>query len=219
MRSIALSLLVVCLFGSSLQVFTYTQFLDAINLARTNPSVFADQIQSSSVFFNKATGKWADVWWEPNCNQNAYTWLKSVAPMAPLLHSDIAVYAASKHTRWMAHTLKKLSHTGENGSTLRTRITEAGTFDVCWALNENIASTGQAYTSANEYVFQWIADCGLNPKGHRDNIYSTKITHYGCAEVKDPLAENYFATCDGVTKMTFKPELRGNAHYLEAGLN
>ena len=218
MRRIVLSILLVCLFGASLQGFTHTQILAAVNLARTNPKAFAETAKKNPRFFSN--GAWVASAYEANCHLNTYNWLVKSAPVRPaLLEAAVAVFAAFKHSKWLALVKKTLSHTGENNSQPLDRLKAAGTFaSGSWAMNENIAMVYPAWPSANDWVFQWIADCGQPSRGHRNNIYSTSITHYGCAEYKDATRDMWYATCDGTVAMNLNAGIKTSATYREAGL-
>ena len=221
MRSSVLSILLLCLFGLSLQGFTHTEILAAVNFARTKPFEFSETAKLTWRFWNAKTLTWVVSSREVDCYKNAYDWLRTKAPkLSPLAGSRVAVYAAYYHTKYLATVLNKLSHDSADGTKASARIERAGTYaSGSWAMNENIAGAMPGHQSANDWVFQWIADCGyLTVKGHRDNIYSTSITHYGCSEV--PSATGWvYVTCDGVTEMKFRPEIESNSALLsEAGL-
>ena len=221
MRSSVLSILLLCLFGFSLQGFTHTQLLEAVNFARTNPVAFSETAKLSWRFWNAKTLTWVVSSREVDCYKNAYDWLQTSAPILPALQeSYVAVFAAYFQSKYLATVLNSLSHSGADGSSPYDRLVRAGDFTSgSWAMNENIAGTNPAHLSANDWVFQWIADCGyLTSKGHRDNIFSRTITHYGCSEVASTTGWVY-VTCDGVTEMRFKPEIDSNtALKSEAGL-
>ena len=220
MKSILPISIVICLLGYSLQGYTHTQLLEAINFARTNPKEFAETAFIGKSFWNAKKQAWGDTPGEPGCFQKAYDWLKNEAPvLPPFIESPVAVLAAYKHTKWMATSVpNKFGHRGENGSWPIDRVFQLGTFDSKgWGFNENLAGAKPGI-SPNSWVFQWITDCGVNPRGHRDNIFSTKVTHYGCAEYASATRWTYI-TCVGVSAMTFLPEIKAQTDLLaEAGL-
>ena len=228
MRIIIFGLLFLCLSGSALS-YTSAELLASINFARTNPRGFAEAVKSLSSFYTNGAWKYSS---ETNCYQNAFDWL-SAAPAVPALQSStVAIAAALGHSRWMASTFNDLSHTGKDGSSISTRFTALSTWD--WAnsnykmaINENIAVTPSKFVSVNDWTFMWIADCGLYPtKGHRDNIFSTRISHYGCAEAVGTWVNKWennrryensiFATCDGNTAVKPLDSFLSSAIYTEA---
>eukprot|EP00644_Phytophthora_capsici_P005264 jgi/Phyca11/97193/e_gw1.1.1514.1 len=78
--------------------------------------------------------------------------------------------AAQRHSDDMAEN-DFMSHTGSDGSTMVTRVTEAG---FTWnLLAENVAA-GQANVDA--VMTSW-----MNSAGHRANILNPTITMFGCA--------------------------------------
>ena len=220
MKTILPIILGLCLFGSSLQGFTHTQLLDAINFARTNPSDFAETIRKSRHYWNTNTNDWFVHTKEVDCFKKSYNWLKTEAPiLPPYIESPVAVLAAYKHSKWIADT-GAFSHKGENGSYPKDRLISLGTFDSgSWGLNENIAGAKPRRTNPTDWVFQWIVDCGGPPRGHRDNIFSKSVTQYGCAEVTSTTTGWVYTTCVGCTAMTFRPEVKAQtALFIEAGL-
>ena len=79
--------------------------------------------------------------------------------------------AARRHSLDMACN-DNWSHTGSDGSTLATRILEAG-YSYTWAA-ENIAASSSPSFSPASVVAMW-----MNSTGHRANILSTKAVHIG----------------------------------------
>ena len=209
MNKIISLLFLLCIVGSSIQVFTPKEMLDAINFARTQPKLFAETAKlntrwyKNGAFVPYTTSSPTTPPESATCYQDGYNWLLNVAVGVPaLLQSQVAELAAASQSIYLANVLKKLSHTGEGGSQFWERLQSFGSYATgAWGSNENIASTSAPWASANDYVFQWISDCGTLSRGHRTNIFSTAITHYGCADVQDPLSTWTYATCDGSTAM------------------
>ena len=227
MRRIALSILVLCLFGASLTQttpaapvpFTPAELLAAVNYARTQPKLFAEEVKKITNYF--ANGVWQKDYWEENCYLNAYNWLLNEAPagLRPFIGSPTNIIAAIRHNRWIAESNHQLSHSGADGSWPWVRLKRVGVFIGCWRANENIAQSWRHYASANAYVFQWIADCGIASRGHRLNIYDAAITHYGCAEHQDTVnRDNWYSTCVGSTAMTLNDAVRSDPDFAAAGL-
>ena len=204
MNKIISALFLLCIVGSSIQAFTPKQMLDAINFARTQPKLFAQTAKLNPRWYlNGAFLPYRQTNDVATCYQDGFNWLDTVAlPLAPLQQSQAAELAAATQSIYLANVLKTLSHTGEGGSQFWQRLQAFGTFSGAWKANENIAMTSAPWKSANDYVFQWISDCGTPSRGHRTNIFSTAITHYGCSDIQDPASTATYATCDGCTAMT-----------------
>jgi uncharacterized protein YkwD len=64
------------------------------------------------------------------------------------------------------------SHTGSNGSTLSSRLRDAG-YSYSWAA-ENIAASSSSSFSAQAVVSMW-----MNSSGHKKNILSENTIHIG----------------------------------------
>ncbi len=83
------------------------------------------------------------------------------------VHADVEA-AAESHTRWMQAN-RTMSHTGADGSSVGTRLTETG---YLWsAVGENVA-TGQSSSSA--VVAAWLAS-----PGHCANIMNAAFVDVG----------------------------------------
>lgn len=83
--------------------------------------------------------------------------------------------AAQAHADWMAAN-KKMSHTGDGGSTVSTRVSKAG---YVWAtVGENIA-WGQG--SSSEVFTAW-----MNSNGHRANILNSRYREIGIGLTNSP---------------------------------
>lgn len=97
-----------------------------------------------------------------SCGGTSYP---AALPLA--VHGD-AEEAADAHTRWMQAN-RVMSHTGESGSSVGTRLTAAGYY---WsAVGENVA-TGQATPAA--VVAAWLAS-----PGHCANIMNAAFVDVG----------------------------------------
>ena len=79
--------------------------------------------------------------------------------------------AARRHSEDMACT-DLFSHTGSDGSTLSSRLLDAG-YSYSWAA-ENIAASSTCSFSAQSVVDMW-----MNSTGHRNNILSVNAVHIG----------------------------------------
>ncbi|HIK44888.1 MAG TPA: CAP domain-containing protein [Leptolyngbyaceae cyanobacterium M65_K2018_010] len=90
------------------------------------------------------------------------------AGLAPLVLSPQLTTAAQRHAQDMANT-RRLSHTGSDGSTLRSRIDATG---YRWtSIGENVAM-GQSTPEA--VMASWMAS-----PGHRQNILNPNFTQLG----------------------------------------
>ncbi len=193
MKVFLAAIVAILLVGASLQV-TSQQIIQAVNQARANPASWATKIQTKFVSAGRK-GPSSD----PNCYADAVTRLKSQAALAPLKESAVGDLAAALHTEYLVKN-NLFSHTGEGGSTPDKRIDAAGTRAAgAWSYNENIAWMS-ANPTAEAFIEMWLTDCGVLSRGHYNNIYSTRVTHYGCYEMSGK------TTCVGLTSYSIKPE-------------
>jgi len=81
---------------------------------------------------------------------------------------------AQAHAQWMLDN-KTMSHTGENKSTVGTRVRNAGYTAV--AVGENIA---HGYSTIESVMKGW-----MNSSGHRSNILRPQYIECGLAQVDD----------------------------------
>ncbi|MEO1564361.1 MAG: CAP domain-containing protein [Pseudomonadota bacterium] len=88
--------------------------------------------------------------------------------MSPLTLDPRLIRAAQLHAQDMANT-GYFSHTGRNGSTVKTRVSGQGFKGCYWA--ENI---GQGQADANAIVSAWMGS-----SKHRKNILSRKAKAVG----------------------------------------
>ena len=101
----------------------------------------------------------------------------------PKLHlHDQLLRAAQKHAEWMAQN-EKLSHTGENGSSVGERVLGAG---YKWrAVGENIAL---GFRTPQQVVAGW-----LNSPGHRRNILSAVYQDVGFGYARSESGRSYWS--------------------------
>lgn len=85
-------------------------------------------------------------------------------------HSSLR-QAARRHSQDMACN-DHFSHTGTDGSTLGSRLLDAG-YSYSWAA-ENIGASSSQSFSAQSVVTMW-----MNSPGHRKNILSENAKHIG----------------------------------------
>lgn len=100
---------------------------------------------------------------------------RAAAGCGPLTMDAQLTRAATAHARAMARQ-NFFSHTGKNGSTLRSRARAAGYHG--GALAENIAA---GWTTPERTVERW-----LGSKGHRKNMLSCSYRTTGIGVVYDP---------------------------------
>lgn len=94
--------------------------------------------------------------------------------------------AALRHTRNMSN-VGFLSHTGSDGSSASSRVTDTG---YQWTrVTENIA---QGYTSVSEVMTGW-----MNSSGHRTNILDAGVTEIGAARVGNYWTQVFAAPTGG----------------------
>ena len=98
--------------------------------------------------------------------------------------SPLLTQAAQRHSEDMARN-SFMSHTGSDGSTLRSRVDDTG---YLWMrLAENIAA---GYPTPASVVSAW-----MNSEGHRNNILNCSLTEIGVAHTyraDDPLYKHYW---------------------------
>ena len=205
MKVALLALVLLCSIGLSQQL-TAQQVIQAVNKARTNPVYYANLINSQYTSKNiKGTSN------DPNCYTEAETFLRAKVPLTAYTESIVADLAAWRHSKWMKET-GTFSHTGLSGSNPKTRLDWVGTWPTAaYGYNENIAWFSAGAT-AEAYVVLWIADCGIASRGHRNNIYSTTVQQYGCADF------SYYATCVGTQPINLQAAIT-DADLTAAGLS
>ena len=204
MKVALLALVLLCSVGFSQQL-TAQQLIEAVNFARVYPIDYANRI--NSWYTSKGILGTAN---DPNCYAEAESFLRSRAGLQPYQESLVADLAAWRHSKWMKET-GTFSHTGLSASTPRTRLEWVGTWPTAaLALNENIAWFSAGAT-AEAYVVLWIADCGVASRGHRNNLFSTTVSQYGCADF------SYYVTCVGTLPINLQAAVT-DADLAAAGL-
>jgi hypothetical protein len=149
--------------------------LDEINLARTNPAVYAEsRLRSES---------------ESLSDNGSYLYLKKLAPVSPLSFNSALNMSSSKYALLLAE--KNLMGHNEDGTPLKRAITVGFTGT---AIGENIAaSSGEAYnatinaqSAAIGFVRIMIIDEGVNDLGHRLVMLNSKYKTIGIGYVRNP---------------------------------
>lgn len=92
--------------------------------------------------------------------------------------------AAQSHSNYMAQT-GKFSHTGQGGSSVRTRVNAQGYSGCFWA--ENIAS---GYSTGQQVATGW-----MNSPKHRDNILNRRAAAVGVGKAGTMWTAVFAAPC------------------------
>ncbi len=157
---------------------TDQELLSEVNSARTNPTQYAQYLESLRKYYDgnlyKVPG---EITIQTNEGvtglNNAIQFLKSVSPRAALQISSGLMKAARDHVQ---DTGPKgiTGHTGSDGSSLDIRISRYGKWNI--KCGENIA---YAPKTARDAVIQLIIDDGNTSRGHRENIFEEKFKFIG----------------------------------------
>jgi uncharacterized protein YkwD len=167
--------------GTGTITATEQAIIDELNLARTNPRMYARLLEDTRQYFD---GK---RYFEPGQKamrtqegvaavDEAIRYLRSVPPASPLSASSGLAKAALDHIR---DTGPKgmVSHTGSDGSTPRQRVERHGRWQT--TLGENIAY--HPMPSARRIVMLLIVDDGVPDRGHRTIIFNPAYKVVGVA--------------------------------------
>lgn len=104
---------------------------------------------------------------------------RSRANLDPLTFNGDLNEAAEDHSDWMLET-DRFSHTGENGSSVRDRATDAGyELEGNWTIGENIGWESERGDPGLEDDVRDIHQSLMNSPGHRANILSTDYDEIG----------------------------------------
>jgi uncharacterized protein YkwD len=152
--------------------------LDEINLARTNPSAYADILAQRRQYFQgnllKLPGQVNRITNEGVAAlDEAISVLRSTSPLPALSPSQGLSLGAKDHVN---DTGSKgiVGHTGSDGSDPAQRVDRYGTVQGGWGENIDYgASTGR------EIVIDLIVDDGVSSRGHRANILDNSWTEAG----------------------------------------
>ncbi len=140
--------------------------LELINLARTNPTAAAERVTSNLTPDVVSTLKYYGV----DANQ-AKREISSATPQPPVAWNAFLGNAAQGHSQDMANT-RTQSHEGSDGSTINSRISNAGYL--------NATSAGEnayAYaTNVDEAMQAFLLDWGVADKGHRRNLLQPNVS-------------------------------------------
>jgi serralysin len=142
--------------------------LELVNRARANPQAEADRLLSG------------------NLNEGLASGTISTAAKQPLAFNLNLNAAAEGHSQWMLDT-DVFSHTGANGSSPWTRITNAGyTYS---GAGENLAWKGTTGTvNFTQFVIDnhnnLFVDAGVPGRGHRTNLMNASYREVGISSLQ-----------------------------------
>lgn len=160
---------------SSTDISTFQKFmLDEINLARTNPAVYAESRLKAEN--------------ESSTDNGSYQYLKNSAPVGALSFNNSLNMSSSKYALLLAD--KNLMGHNEDGTPLKRAITVGFTGT---SIGENIAaSSGDSYnailnaqSAAIGFVRIMIIDEGVNDLGHRLVMLNSKYKTIGIGYVRN----------------------------------
>ena len=136
-----------------------------LNLARQNPSLYANFVAESRPSFTIERGRSVD---------EAVRFLKKTQPLPPLNMSPGMSRAAADHCADQIGG--QLGHQGSDRSHAGERINRYGSWSTTWG--ENISYSRK---TAREVVVALIIDDGVRSRGHRKNIFNPKFSCAGAA--------------------------------------
>lgn len=155
--------------------------LELINRARANPQAEADRTLGGDL------------------NEGLSPGTISTAAKQPLAFNLNLNAAAEGHSQWMLDN-DIFSHTGANGSSSGTRMTEAGyPFTGGWGRGENLAWNGTTGTvNFTQFVIDnhdnLFVDAGVTGRGHRKNLMNAAYREVGISSL-----QGLFTDSDGTT--------------------
>lgn len=152
------------------------------NLARTNPTAFADHLEQMLSWFR------GDVMYRPGDNvgvrtiegpaavREAIAFLRRQQSLPPLVWSAGLGRAARDHAQDQGPT-GQTGHSGQDGSTMAQRMTRYGEWQHTAAENIDYGSD-----DPRQVVISLIVDDGVASRGHRTNIFNPalRVAGVGC---------------------------------------
>jgi len=139
--------------------------LEWINLSRTNPAAAAERVTSNLTPDIVSTLKYYGV----DVAQTRRE-ISSATPQPPVAWNSQLANAAQAHSQDMANT-KVQSHTGSDGSTINSRISNAG-----YVNSPSVGENAYAYgRSVDETMQAFLFDWGVADKGHRRNLLQPDV--------------------------------------------
>lgn len=154
------------------------QIAKELNLARTNPKLYAVYLIEYKKYFN---GKFLQLPNKPTlitsegtrAVDEAINALVSYTPIQPLLISKGLSLAAKDHVKDMGPK-GSVGHTGSDGSSPFVRMNRYGTWDVTAGENIDYGDDDARYI-----VIHLIVDDGVSSRGHRKNIFNKNFNIVG----------------------------------------
>lgn len=139
--------------------------LELVNFARTNPAAAAERYTSNLTPDVQATLSHYRV--DLNATKQA---IANSPAKAPLAWNPALANAAQAHSQDMANT-RVQSHSGSNGSTINSRIQDAG-----YANSSSVGENAYAYaTNPDEAMQAFLLDWGVADQGHRRNLLQANV--------------------------------------------
>jgi cysteine-rich secretory family protein len=139
--------------------------IQEINLARQNPSLYANFLAEARPLYMIEHGRAVD---------EAIHFLKKARPLPPLTLSTGMSRAAADHCAEQVGG--QLGHDGNDRSRAGERISRYGSWSLTWG--ENISYSQK---TARGVVLALIIDDGVRSRGHRKNIFNPKFNYAGAA--------------------------------------
>ena len=157
-----------------------SEVVEELNLARTQPGVYADFLTDYSKLYIGAEvheqGETTLLTEEGKSAVNeAIRFLRNQKSLSPLLASDGMSRAAKDLVR-MQESTNQTGHTGRDGSTFNQRLNRHGTWGGSCAENIDYGNN-----SARKIVMALIIDDGVSNRGHRKSIYNPGFKRVGVA--------------------------------------
>lgn len=170
-----------------------SEVLASLNLARTNPTTMAGQLQGLEPYFNGTRFKRPS--WPiavqtvegVGAVREAVSAVRRQRPVAALTLNPLLTRAARDHAVDHART-GNTGHTGSDGSNTTTRVARYGTWQV--SLSENIDFAPMVH--GRDVIESLLIDDGVRDRGHRRNIYDPSARLVGIACGPHP---RFTATC------------------------
>lgn len=159
---------------------TVDQVLAEINLARADPSAYAEHLVALRAAFKGNVMRQAG---RPDLVTNegvavvdeAIAYLRKLRPMTPVKLAQGMCRSADDHALDVVNN-QQMGHRGSDGSLPDQRLERYGRVTGNGAMAENIAYEA---VSARDAVIGFIIDDGFPKRSHRLNIFSTEFTVIG----------------------------------------
>ncbi|MEO5568546.1 MAG: CAP domain-containing protein [Gemmatimonadaceae bacterium] len=167
--------------------------LAGLNVARTNPTAMAGQLQQLEAYFTGTRFKrpsWAiavQTVEGVGAVREAVRAVRGQRPVAALTRNASLTRAARDHAVDHART-GNTGHTGSDGSNTATRVARYGTWQI--SLSENIDFAPMVH--GRDVIESLLIDDGVRDRGHRRNIYEPSARLVGIACGPHP---KFTATC------------------------